>query len=235
MNQDLLKNFKQIKWIQLSVMILASIAFFLIIKLNPAMNKSVYSNTVLFTLCAFVWGILIVSFISLIYDFSRIGSFVKMGHALNKAAYLDNLTGIPNRHSFDKVFKIYDTPEKVADLGCALIQITNLEEINDKIGHDAGDFIIQRFSQTLEKVGDQYGFVGRNGGNEFLAVFEDCTSEKMERFFADLQNQVNMNNNEEHSIAPISFRKTFVLNKDAHVTNINQLITLTYKKSFVQV
>ena len=53
-----------------------------------------------------------------------------LGIDANQIAYLDKLTGIPNRYSCDLIFQNMDTPDKVKHVGCFLLSIKNLIEIH---------------------------------------------------------------------------------------------------------
>lgn len=229
-NQNILKYYKQIKWIQLFVLCAVTIISFCTLYFNPVFRRSVYTNKSLFLLARMMWGLLLFCFVCLLYDFTKMKFFIKEGHALSKSAYLDNLTGIPNRNSFDTVFQMNSSDKKLATLGCALLSIANLIQINDEFGHETGDNAIQTFSNLLEEVGDQYGFVGRNGGNEFLAILEDCTSEKMSSFLAKLEDTIASYNQAEDCPVQIEVHSAFALNSDVHAEKFTDLITHTYKK-----
>lgn len=47
--------------------------------------------------------------------------------------------------------------------------------INNTYGHVIGNATIQSFSDVLSGASVGLCFVGRNGGNKFLALFENCT------------------------------------------------------------
>lgn len=48
--------------------------------------------------------------------------------------------------------------------------------MNDTIGHAAGDSMIANFAHILRKVVPEKDFVGRFGGDEFIAILYDTTS-----------------------------------------------------------
>ena len=73
----------------------------------------------------------------------RFRTFAEESHALNRAAFLDHLTGIPNRHGLDVVFETYDSPESLAHVACYMVTITNLKEINQTMGHVVGDQMLK--------------------------------------------------------------------------------------------
>lgn len=89
--------------------------------------------------------------------------------------YADNdfLTGIPNRKSIveylDRV--IASGRGKVA---CMMLDIDNFKMYNDVCGHIMGDDCLKRLAVIMQKVVvSRGGQLGRYGGEEFLAVFEN--------------------------------------------------------------
>lgn len=229
MKQDILKQFKIVKTIQLAVLICIEIASFSIIITNEHLRNSIYSNPSLFTLCAMLWFILIFVFLCIIYDFAKLQIFTKDNHMLNKVAYLDNMTGIPNRYSCDLIFKNYHDGQNMDNIGCGIMEISNLNAINDKLGHESGDKVIQIFSNILDEIGDSFGFVGRNSGNEFLVVIDDCTTQKMDDFFHRLSSRIEQYNIENHELT-ISFSHSYILNSELNAKRFSDIITLAYKK-----
>ena len=60
--------------------------------------------------------------------------------------------------------------EPDADTGVCSFDLNNLRRINDSRGHEAGDAYIRRFAICLRASMPAEQFVGRAGGDEFLAV-----------------------------------------------------------------
>lgn len=227
--QKFVKVFRIGKIIQLCILIGIELTFFLILTYNPNLSRHIFSSKPLFTLCAVTWIVMIFSLVCLLFDFYKLRSFAAESHALNKAAYLDHLTGMPNRHSLDIVFQNYSTPESVKNVGCALLTIVNLKNVNEEYGHDTGDRIIQDFCNIFEEVGDTYGFVGRNGGNEFVAILSDATHESMNAFLQAIASRVKLYNDDTKN-AKIEINSAYVLNREENKEAFMDLLTLTYTK-----
>lgn len=223
------KVFRTTKIIQLCLLLILELAFFIILVTHPALGKNIYNNPTLFLLCAITWVLMIFSLICLFLDFYQMRSFAKESHALNRVAYLDNLTGIPNRHGLDVVFQTYDTPESMATVGCFMVTIDNLKAINESLGHQTGDLLIQNFCSILEETGDGFGVVGRNGGNEFILVVNNCTDAIMKQFIKHLEKQISEYNTE-HTVAPLQLKYTYILNVEEHAQAFTHLLTATYNK-----
>ena len=183
------------------------------------------------TLC-FLFIILLIAVCScfLCIDFTYWGKAINDSDELRKSAYLDNLTGMPNRTSCDLIFEMYGSEKSLLNVGCALITIDNLIDINATKGRDAGNQVLIDFSNILTEVSEGIGFAGRNGGNEFLLVIEDCHSGQMENFFE----QLNIRLKRYNALAlndPISIRYEYVLNSEWKLSRFSDIITELYHRS----
>ena len=223
------QSFRKKKVIQLIFFVVLEIAFFVVLITNESLRSRVFTDSALFTLCLITWILFILILLSLFYDVYELRNFSTTNHELQQLAYLDNKTGIPNRTSLDLIFSSYSTKDSLKDVGCCLFAIDNLNVINETSGREAGDHVIQDFCNILEEIGDRYGFVGRNGGNEFIMVVNDCTSEIMENFYETLDKRLLLYN-EGHSDAPIQLKRAYTLNSVEHHSNFSRLLTATYTK-----
>lgn len=229
MQQNYVKEQKIIKIVQLVILVIIELTFILLLLFKPELRTRIYSNFALLTVCTVTWILMIFSLLCLFLDFYRLKSLAIAKHALNKVAYLDTLTGIPNRYSCDLIFQSYADGNNMEQVGCAMIQLANLKAINEALGHSVGDGMLQDFSNLFEKIGDKYGFVARNGGNEFIIVINDCTDKKMGTFTEELSKCVS-DYNHLHDYAPIEIDQAYVLNSEMHAERINELITMAYEK-----
>lgn len=76
------------------------------------------------------------------------------------------LTGIGNRHAVHDYFATIDPNQSVGILYC---DVMGLKKMNDSMGHRAGDQLLIRSSECLQRVFKEYELF-RVGGDEFLAV-----------------------------------------------------------------
>ncbi len=99
---------------------------------------------------------------------------------LRKLALTDALTGIYNRHGFDKHVTVYmkQYPEK----HCVGVQfdIDDFKLINDIYGHASGDKVLQILAESMRKFFPEHAVLGRNGGDEFCIFLPDCTCKEAE-------------------------------------------------------
>ena len=103
---------------------------------------------------------------------------LKKIHQLEKIAFFDQLTGLPNRHALAADFAKLPhgrTKRRGRFLGVLLLDIDWFKPINDKFGHLAGDKVLKKAAQiidastgkTLFRSGDK---VYRFGGEEFVVI-----------------------------------------------------------------
>ncbi len=222
--QDTYKRFRTFKTIQLTTAIIFFIVYFLLLFLNPSLRDNIYTNKELFLLCGLLWLFMIYSFVTIFFDLKKLRESIVSEHTLNRKAYLDTLTGIPNRYSCDLIFDTYKDATDIDEIGCALFSISNLSDINEKEGREAGDQALQDFSALLGSVADSYGFVGRNGGNEFIAVLENCTDGYMTQFIKAVEDEIKARG------YTYSVTSAYVLNHYEKLQHFNELISLVYRK-----
>ncbi len=111
---------------------------------------------------------------------------------LNKLSFFDILTGLRNRHSYRILLDQYErTPPRT--LGILYADINGLREINDSLGHKAGDAVVQSLAHKIAQV-----FGGRTyriGGDEFVAMYENIGEQDFEELVAKLRLSISEDDN----------------------------------------
>ncbi|HLD23219.1 MAG TPA: EAL domain-containing protein [Sulfuricurvum sp.] len=89
-------------------------------------------------------------------------------------AHHDALTGLPNRLLFMDRLKqsITVARRKEVQLALFFIDLDGFKKINDTLGHDAGDILLQEVSLRLKKFMRESDTVCRLGGDEFTVIIE---------------------------------------------------------------
>lgn len=92
-----------------------------------------------------------------------------------KQAHYDNLTGLPNRFLLlDRLHQcVKDARRHHQYLALLFIDLDNFKIINDSLGHQSGDGILQQAAERLRTVVRGADTVGRLGGDEFLVILSD--------------------------------------------------------------
>jgi len=92
-----------------------------------------------------------------------------------RAANHDPLTGLPNRvllqHRLDQALK--DALEKGTSVSLLLIDLDNFKDVNDSLGHAAGDALLKDTAARLSDMMRECDTVARLGGDEFAVILVD--------------------------------------------------------------
>ncbi len=93
-------------------------------------------------------------------------------------AHHDPLTGLPNRTLlYDRINQVLTrTPWHRRKLAVLIIDLDRFKIINDTLGHDVGDVLLQRISQILMETIREGDTVARLGGDEFAILLNDLAS-----------------------------------------------------------
>lgn len=97
---------------------------------------------------------------------------------LDRLAYIDNQTELPNRHAFiatiNRLMRVGD--EAIDHFYLLMLDLDNFKVVNDSCGHDIGDQLLQQCGQRLHRVLNEEDYVFRIGGDEFAIVLKDIKS-----------------------------------------------------------
>lgn len=98
---------------------------------------------------------------------------------LEKLADFDELTEIPNRRNFHNRFSYLLELQKRTkqDLCLLYIDLDNFKQINDTLGHNVGDKVLQEFARLLQKNVRASDLYARWGGEEFIVAFVNTSLE----------------------------------------------------------
>ena len=89
-----------------------------------------------------------------------------------RLARYDSLTGLANRFQMSQALeKILSAPQQ-SNRTCAvfLLDLDRFKQVNDTMGHPAGDALLKQVAQRLERAVGKMGQVGRLGGDEFKVI-----------------------------------------------------------------
>ena len=91
----------------------------------------------------------------------------------------DELTGLPNRHAYDKraAGAYADFRESGGDWALLVIDVDHFKKINDTYGHAVGDRMLRALGEQFCKFTRGTDFIARYGGEEFAAILADTDPE----------------------------------------------------------
>jgi len=102
-----------------------------------------------------------------------------------RAANHDSLTGLPNRGLFHRCLEqaLLDARGGRTSLSLVLIDLDDFKDVNDTLGHDAGDALLQEASRRLSGLVRPSDTIARLGGDEFAVLrAEPTTLDEAARF-----------------------------------------------------
>ena len=90
----------------------------------------------------------------------------------SRLAHYDSLTSLANRFQMAQTLEKILHAQRIEQRACAvfLLDLDRFKQINDTMGHPAGDALLTQVAQRLERTVDKAGRVGRLGGDEFQVI-----------------------------------------------------------------
>lgn len=155
-----------------------------------------------------------------------------LNRALQKKVYLDEATGLPNKNKCEEVLGRSGPIEADKPVAVCVFDLNNLRTINNNLGHEKGDEYIRSFAQQLAKEASDTCFVGRDGGDEFIAVLQQADRKGVEaclrsiRTHADEYSQAN-------PAMPISYAAGYALSSDFDAPTMRDLFRQADKNMYV--
>ena len=100
---------------------------------------------------------------------------------IHQLAFYDALTGLPNRRLLiEQLKKSLHVNARQHQRGALLfIDLDNFKTLNDTMGHDVGDILLQHVARRLVSCVREGDTVARLGGDEFVVVLENLTRDEL--------------------------------------------------------
>jgi len=101
--------------------------------------------------------------------------------AIENLAFYDPLTGLPNRRLLhDRLSQAIVSSTRSGRQGALLfIDLDNFKTLNDTLGHDVGDILLQQVAERLILCVREVDTVARLGGDEFVVLLEELSHHPM--------------------------------------------------------
>jgi len=98
---------------------------------------------------------------------------------IHNLAYTDELTGLASRaHFYQNLEELIKTSDRYERrFGLLYIDLDDFKDINDSLGHDAGDLLLKKIAGRLSSASREVDFVARLSGDEFSSLVEDVVDE----------------------------------------------------------
>ena len=164
------------------------------------------------------------------YEFIKAVRYAAMNRVLQKKVYIDGTTGLPNRNKCDELLSQPDAAPE--DIGVCSFDLNNLRIINNSMGHEAGDTYIRRFAVCLRASMPAEQFVGRAGGDEFIAVTHGMGKEEMKACLASVREQM-AEESKSYPDTPLSYAVGFALASDFPGSTMQELFNYADKNMYI--
>ena len=107
--------------------------------------------------------------------FSNVSHLIQQQAILEKIAYHDALTGLPNRLLLkDRMSLAIARSERTkTSLGICYIDLDGFKPVNDEFGHAIGDLVLKEIAERFRKIIRSQDTVARLGGDEFVILLGD--------------------------------------------------------------
>jgi ammonium transporter, Amt family len=101
---------------------------------------------------------------------------------LQKMATQDTLTGLLNRHAFERVLGdiMRRAREEPSEHVLCYLDLDQFKIVNDTCGHVAGDELLRQLSLVLQRSIGEHDVVARLGGDEFGIIYNHVTTQRAE-------------------------------------------------------
>jgi diguanylate cyclase (GGDEF)-like protein/PAS domain S-box-containing protein len=120
-----------------------------------------------------------VTFIGLIRDITQRR---RDEEEINRLAFYDPLTGLPNRRLLvDRLGQAILTADRSGHHGALMfLDLDHFKQLNDTQGHDLGDILLQQVAKRLQDCLREGDSVARLGGDEFVVLLEALSTYSLE-------------------------------------------------------
>lgn len=117
----------------------------------------------------------------------------KQADQLERQALHDGLTALPNRMLFEDRLKkaIRRGQRQGMSFAVILLDLVQFKAVNDSLGHNVGDLLLQEVARRLKKKVRKMDTVARLGGDEFVILLESISYELAVQFVEKISATIN--------------------------------------------
>lgn len=96
----------------------------------------------------------------------------QLEETIRQMAYYDVLTGLPNRNLLNDRLEVAlaHATRRIEQVAILFLDLDHFKTINDSMGHDMGDLILQEVGKRLQNAVRKEDTVARMGGDEFIII-----------------------------------------------------------------
>lgn len=226
-----MKNIVRYKSLQLVLYVIISVGIMFVVMFQTNIYHLMAQYNEAKFLFILVWGLMALGFFFLFIDMSLYTKQYKYLKTLGKAAQEDLGANIANRYALDNLIKKYEEEETLPeDMCCIIFSLTSVTALNNENKRQAGDIQIRAFSSILNLSALDYCFVGRNGGNQFMAIFEKGDRGVFSEFIDRIERKVCEYNMDESRL-PIFYKYGLAFNRVEKESIVRNLVVKAFERS----
>ena len=134
-------------------------------------------------------------------------------HDVIAQMYVEDLsTGLYNRNQCNELLQNEDV---IREQTCLMIfDLNGLKKVNDTFGHEAGNTLIRCFAKLLQQQMPEQAFLGRYGGDEFIAIIKNCDRSMVCGLLAKIADAAKQYNQTPGANIPLTYAAGYALSDE---------------------
>lgn len=170
------------KW--LTAILTAKMILLIILGTELLNHREFFNEYKMYLFVVYIIGLLLYMTFTLVYL-----KQVEITKCYKTLAYTDALTNIHNRRYLEQFLQRSHDIDPYP-LACIMIDIDYFKKINDTYGHDIGDQVIIHLVRIVQDVIDHTGHFIRMGGEEFLIIMTNYSTEEAALLANEIRHKV---------------------------------------------
>ena len=164
------------------------------------------------------------------YQIFKALRYAAMNRILQRKVYLDEATGLPNKNKCEELLDAPDPPD--GNTALCVFDLNNLRTVNNNLGHDKGDEYIRSFAEQLRLAVPSQHFVGRDGGDEFIAILYGVDWDGAQDVLHSIRAQA-AEYSRQHPEMPLSYAAGCAIASDFEGSTLRELFRHADKNMYV--
>ena len=166
----------------------------------------------------------------IIRQYINSAGIMRRNKELNAQVFVDKHTQLPNKNRCEQLIK--DAELIAKPTGMFMFDLNNLKFINDSLGHEEGDKLIANFSKLIRESIDAQYFVGRYGGDEFIAIIPQTSIDELTKIAANVR-EAAAKYNDANAYLPISYVVGYALSTELEQPLMKNLLAEADKRMYI--
>lgn len=149
----------------------------------------------------------------------------------DKKIYTDPLTGCSSRAACVDLLDILENRRK-EQITVVYMDLNRFKWVNDTYGHEKGDELLRVFADVLRQTFGVNGFVGRMGGDEFIAVLLNMTEEEIKDIWKQIEELLVLYSKQLDFPYQMSSSYGYAVRQKGEQMSLNALLQMADKKMY---